>query len=73
MTVEDCVLTSNGMDGLDAKHIDRLIITGCTITDNGWDMSNAVGIRIGRSVDEVILEDNTIENNRSADIIGLDE
>jgi hypothetical protein len=68
MRVENCELNDNGMDGLDAKHMTRLVITGCTITGNGWDLANGVGVRIGHYVEEVVLEDNVIENNRSADV-----
>ena len=68
MRVENCQLVGNGMDGMDAKSVDRLIITGCTVTGNGWGLSNGVGVRIASQVLQVDMQDNVIENNRSADI-----
>ena len=68
MRIEDCELTDNGMDGMDAKSINHLIVTGCTISGNGWGLANAVGIRIGSSVQIVELENNIVEGNRSEDI-----
>ena len=68
MRVEDCELVDNGMDGMDAKSIRHLLITGCTITGNGWGMANGVGLRIGSFVQTVELEDNTIAGNRFADV-----
>ena len=68
MRVENCELIDNGMDGMDAKNIEHLIVTGCTITGNGWDLANGVGIRIGSNVQMVELENNIVESNRSEDI-----
>ena len=68
MRVEDCELVDNGMDGMDAKMTTRLIVMGCTITGNGWDLATGVGLRIGSYVQTVELEDNTITGNRFADI-----
>jgi len=66
--VEDCELIDNGMDGMDAKTVDRLVITGCTITGNGWDLSTGVGVRILSSVLQVEMADNVVEGNRYADV-----
>ena len=68
MRVENCELIDNGMDGMDAKSVDQLIITGCTVTGNGWDLSNGVGVRIASWVLQVEMHDNVIEDNRSADV-----
>jgi Right handed beta helix region len=68
MRVENCELVDNGMDGMDAHLMDLLIITGCTITGNGWDQSNGVGVRIGISVLKIEMENNLIEANRYADV-----
>jgi len=68
MRVENCELVDNGMDGMDANWTDRLVVTGCIITGNGWDLASGVGMRIGSSVRMVELESNIITNNRSADI-----
>jgi len=68
LRVEDCVLVDNGMDGMDAVTVDRLVITGCTITGNGWGLSTGVGVRILSSVLRIVMADNVIENNRFADV-----
>lgn len=68
MRVESCELVDNGMDGMDANNIEHLIVTGCTITGNGWDLSNGVGIRIGSNVQTAELDNNIVANNRSEDI-----
>jgi len=73
MRVEDCELIDNGMDGMDATSIDRLIVTGCTITGNGWGLPTGVGIRIGSYVRTVELEGNTITANRFADVYRREE
>jgi len=58
----------NGMDGMDAQFVKLLVITGCTITDNGWNFSHGVGVRIGSYVEDVELRDNSIVGNRFADV-----
>ena len=68
MRVENCELADNGMDGMDANWMNSLIVTGCTITGNGWDFADGVGIRIGSNVQMVELENNIVMNNRSEDI-----
>jgi len=68
LRVEDCVLIDNGMDGMDASSIIFVVVTGCTITGNGWDQANGVGVRIGHSVGRIELSNNTIESNRSANV-----
>jgi len=68
MRVENCELIDNGMDGMDANNIIHLIVTGCTITGNGWDLANGAGIRIGSYVQIVELENNIVTDNRSEDI-----
>lgn len=68
LRVEDCRLIGNGMDGMDASSTKRLVVTGCTITGNGWDQANGVGVRIGCCVEQVELSDNLIEGNRFADV-----
>jgi len=73
MRVEECELVDNGMDGMDTKSIRYLIVTGCTITGNGWDLAAGVGLRIGRYVQTVELEDNTIAGNRFADVYRKEE
>jgi len=68
MRVENCELIDNGMDGMDANNIEHLIVTGCTITGNGCNLTNGVGVRIGSNVEIVELENNIVEDNRSEDI-----
>jgi hypothetical protein len=68
LRVEDCRLIGNGMDGMDASSTKRLVVTGCTITGNGWDQSNGVGVRIGCCVEQVEMSDNLVEGNRFADV-----
>jgi len=68
LRVENCQLVDNGMDGMDAHSVHRLIITGCTITGNGRHFDHGVGVRIGMFVDQVIMKDNVIENNRFANV-----
>ncbi len=68
MQVENCELVHNGQDGMDAQSTDRLVITGCTITDNGWGLANGVGVRIGMNVTQVEMTDNVIERNRYQDV-----
>ena len=68
LRVEDCWLADNGMDGMDSTSTQRLVVTGCTITGNGWDQANGVGVRIGHNVEQIELVGNTIEGNRSADV-----
>ena len=68
LRVEDCVLVDNGIDGMDASLTLSLIVIGCTITGNGWDQANGVGVRIGHSVGQIELSGNTIESNRSANV-----
>ena len=68
LRVENCELKRNGMDGMDARYVVNLIITGCTITDNGWDFADGVGVRIERYVEHVEMHDNVISGNRSADV-----
>ena len=50
LRVIDCELIDNGMDGLDSKFMELLYISGSTITGNGWDFSNGVGVRVGSVV-----------------------
>ncbi|HUT87192.1 MAG TPA: right-handed parallel beta-helix repeat-containing protein, partial [Candidatus Heimdallarchaeota archaeon] len=68
LRVEDCELVHNGMDGMDAQSVVNLIITGCTITDNGWDFEHGVGVRIGSFVEHVEMHDNRIWGNRLTDV-----
>jgi len=68
LRIEDCRMIGNGMDGMDSTSTVRLIVTGCTITDNGWALATGVGIRIGSNVEHVELTDNVIENNRFANV-----
>ena len=68
LRVEDCRLVDNGMDGMDASSMTRLVVTGCTITGNGWDHASGVGVRIGHFVEQVELFGNLIEKNRFADV-----
>ncbi len=70
--VEDCELNDNGMDGMDAASVDHLVIAGCTITGNGQELSSGVGVRVLRRVGRVEMTDNTIENNRYADVVGIE-
>ncbi len=72
LCVEDCELVDNGMDGMDALSVDRLVVTGCTITGNGWNWSEGVGVRIGSSVLRIEMHDNLIEGNRYADVYRRD-
>lgn len=66
--IVDCELVHNGMDGMDAQSTDRLVITGCTITDNGWGNAQGVGVRIGMNVTTVEMTDNVIARNRYQDV-----
>jgi len=68
MRIEDCELINNGGDGMDATSTRRLIVTGCTITGNGWDLAIGVGVRIGYYVESIEMHDNVIEDNRFADV-----
>ena len=68
LRVEDCWLIGNGMDGMDASSMKSLVVAGCTITGNGWDHANGVGVRIGYNVERVEMSDNLIEGNRFADV-----
>jgi len=68
LLVEDCRLIANGMDGMDAQSVENLIITGCTITDNGWNLDQGVGVRIGSYVENIKMHDNLIAGNRFADV-----
>jgi hypothetical protein len=68
LRVEGCELVDNGMDGMDAITVDRLVIVGCTITGNGWDWSDGVGVRIKSLVLQIEMSDNVIEGNRYADV-----
>lgn len=68
LRVEGCQLIANGMDGMDAQSVENLIITGCTITDNGWNFKGGVGVRIGSYVKHVKMHDNIIIQNRFADV-----
>jgi len=72
LRVEDCKLVDNGLDGMDATQIDHLVVR-CTITGNGWDHEQGVGIRIGRGVSAVTLTDNVVEENRFADVYYADD
>ena len=65
MRVENCELSGNGMDGLDAQNIDSVIITGCTVTGNG-----VAGLRINRYINNLVLENNIVTGNRAGDITG---
>ena len=73
LRVENCKLIHNGMDGMDARYVVNLIITGCTITDNGWDFADGVGVRIERYVEHVEMHDNVISGNRSANVSQKDQ
>jgi len=68
LRIENCRMIGNGMDGMDSTSTVQLIVTGCTITNNGRDLATGVGIRIGSNVQHVELTDNVIENNRFANV-----
>jgi len=72
LCVEDCTLEHNGMDGMDDQSTINLIVTGCTITDNGWNFDHGVGVRIGMNVEHIEMHDNVISGNRYADVTGMD-
>ncbi len=65
MRVENCELSGNGMDGLDAQNVDSLIITGCTVTGNG-----VAGLRINRYINDMLLENNVVSGNPEGNITG---
>jgi len=65
MRIENCELSGNGMDGLDAQNVDSLIITGCTVTGNG-----VAGLRINRYINDVLLENNIVSGNPEGNITG---
>lgn len=68
LRVENCELVHNGLDGMDAQSVGHLVITGCTITDNGWGNDEGVGVRIGGHVASVEMTNNSIERNRFANV-----
>ncbi|MDD5646813.1 MAG: right-handed parallel beta-helix repeat-containing protein [Candidatus Bipolaricaulis sp.] len=68
LRVERCTLRNNGMDGMDSVSVRRLVVVGCTITANGWNLSTGVGIRVGRLVESLELVDNVVTGNRYADV-----
>ncbi len=68
LRVERCTLRNNGMDGMDSVSVRHLVVVGCTISGNGWNLSTGVGIRISRFVETVELVDNTVADNRFADV-----
>ena len=68
LRVENCELVHNGLDGMDAQSTAHLVVTGCTITDNGWNFDHGVGVRIGSNVTSVEMTDNVIARNRFADV-----
>jgi len=68
LRIEDCQAIENGIDGVDSQHVNHLIITGCTITGNGWHYDGGVGVRIGNCVINVEMHDNIITQNRFADV-----
>ncbi len=70
LRVENCTLEHNGMDGMDDQSTVHLIVTGCTIIDNGWNFDHGVGVRLGFGVEHVTMTDNDISSNRYADISG---
>ncbi|UCF09665.1 MAG: right-handed parallel beta-helix repeat-containing protein [Candidatus Bipolaricaulota bacterium] len=62
--IEDCEVVGNGQDGIDVRNTTRLIITGCTITDNG-----KAGVFIESYVEHVDLEENLFANNAGGDVV----
>ncbi|MCX6094083.1 MAG: right-handed parallel beta-helix repeat-containing protein [Candidatus Bipolaricaulota bacterium] len=68
LRVERCALRNNGMDGMDSISVRHLVVIGCTITGNGWNLSTGVGIRVGRFVENLELVDNVVTDNRYADV-----
>lgn len=68
LRIEDCQVIGHGQDGIDSQHVNHLIITGCTITGNGWHCDKCVGVRIGSYVISVEMHDNIITQNRFADV-----
>lgn len=68
LRVEDCIIRRNGMDGVDTYDVLKIVVSGCTISDNGWNFAGGVGVRIFDVVEDVVLEASTITRNRSADV-----
>ena len=68
LEIQGCRLLENGMDGMDATCVDKLIISGCTIANNGRNFRHGVGVRIGSYVQHVAMQDNRIFGNRFADV-----
>ena len=68
LRIEDCQVIGNGQNGIDSQHVNHLIITGCTITGNGWNYDKGVGVDIGSYVLSVEMHDNIITQNRFADV-----
>jgi len=62
LRIEDCQVLNNGSFGIEAQSVVNLIITGCTIT------GNSEGVHIGSYVISVEMHDNTIAQNRFADV-----
>jgi len=70
LRVENCTLEHNGMDGMDDQSTVHLIVTGCTIINNGWNFDHGVGVRLGFGVERATLTDNVISGNRYDEISG---
>ncbi|MDD5265208.1 MAG: right-handed parallel beta-helix repeat-containing protein [Candidatus Bipolaricaulis sp.] len=68
LRVERCVLRNNGMDGMDSISVRRLVVIECTITENGWNLSTGVGIRVSRAVEALELVESVVADNRYADV-----
>jgi len=62
--IEDCVVTGNGWDGIDARYTTRLVLSGNTITGNGH-----AGVYIESYVEHVELDGNEISGNGTGDVV----
>jgi nitrous oxidase accessory protein NosD len=60
--VENCEVLNNGSFGIEVQSVEKLIITGCTIT------GNKEGVHIGSNVLNVEMSDNVIYGNHLVDV-----
>jgi len=65
--VENCEVLNNGSFGIEVQGVEKLIITGCTIT------GNSEGVHIGSYVTCVEMSANVIYGNRLVDVYRKDQ
>ncbi len=62
LRVENSRIINNGSFGIECQTVKNLIVTGCTIT------GNLEGIHVGSYVDNVVLKDNVITDNKEVNV-----